>query len=69
MPTVRSVINQLSELDPDEVIIFQYWSADDFDSKPSQRQFAKVIDNLWADALWEDAYETISDEIQAQEAN
>ena len=64
MATVNDLIKQLQEVEnKDQTIVFQYWVASDFDPQPTEEQFYEASDALWADSLWQDALEILTEEV------
>jgi hypothetical protein len=67
--TARELIEILQKYTkPDEVIIWQYYTAEHFDydenqPAPTQRQFAKIADKVERWELWDEPKETISSAI------
>jgi hypothetical protein len=64
MATVQNLIDQLSKVeDKEQTIVFQYWLAEHFDPQPTDEQFYEASEALWADALWQEALETLTEEV------
>mgnify|MGYP007092090559 CR=1 FL=1 len=64
MATVNELINQLNKIeDKEQTIVFQYWLAEHFDEEPTEEQFYEASEALWADALWQEALDTLREEV------
>jgi hypothetical protein len=64
MATVQELINQLSKIEnKEQTIVFQYWLAEHFDQEPTEEQFYEASEALWADSLWQEALDTLSEEV------
>ena len=64
MATVNELIKQLNKIeDKEQTIVFQYWLAEHFDEEPTEEQFYEASEALWADALWQEALDTLREEV------
>jgi hypothetical protein len=62
--TVQELINQLNKVeDKEQTIVFQYWLAEHFDEEPTEEQFYEASEALWADSVWQEALETLTEEV------
>ena len=66
MATVNELINQLNKIeDKEQTIVFQYWLAEHFEPEPTEEQFYEASEALWADSLWQDALDTLREEVDS----
>jgi hypothetical protein len=64
MATVQELINQLNKVEnKEQTIVFQYWLAEHFDEEPTEERFYEASEALWADSLWQEALETLTEEV------
>ena len=49
--------------DPDEIVIWQYYTLNDFAEELTRKQFAKVADNVENYEIWSYVYDAIKTEI------
>lgn len=62
--TAKQLIEILQKFtDPDEIVIWQYYTLTDFDGDISQEQFGQVADNLDDYQIWSYAYDEIKSAI------
>lgn len=62
--TAKQLIEILQKYtDPDEIVIWQYYTLTDFDGDISQEQFGQVADNLDDYQIWSYAYDEIKNAI------
>lgn len=53
--------------DPDEVVIWQYYTRNDFAEELTSKQFAKVADTVDDYEIWSYVYDAIKSEIWEQQ--
>lgn len=64
MATVNELIRQLNKVeDKEQTIVFQYWLAEHFDEEPTEEQFYEASEALWADSVWQEALDTLREEV------
>jgi hypothetical protein len=64
MATVNELIRQLNKIeDKEQTVVFQYWLASDFDQEPTEEQFYEASEALWADSVWQEALEILTEEV------
>lgn len=62
--TAKELINILEKYtDPDEVVIWQYYTLEDFDEDITREQFAKIADRVERWELFTEAHDTIKNAI------
>ena len=69
MATTAKELKEILEkyTDPDEIVIWQYYTLTDFDGDISQKEFATIVDQVERWELWTGARDTISEAIWQHE--